>query len=160
MPCGTTWDGRFSQVPPTATHFVLFQRHVDFDSRVARNGRRNAPRESSQIQRLLLPRNLIQQLVQHALDRRRIHSRRRDLHRNTGAPRRAPPQIRCAATRRRSRQTPPAAPEDASSTIGISSRWLSTLSAPRAASGFVQITRIFVRHVWYKSIAGPHSPPG
>ncbi len=71
--------GEFGQQP---FHLVLFQRHVHLDRRMAGDRSRNSGTYLFQIQRLLFARELIQQFMQHILDRGCFHSRRGDFHRN------------------------------------------------------------------------------
>src|SRR5260370_435915 len=73
----------FRQFRQQPFHFVLLQRHVDFDGRVARDRGCDRGPDLLQIQRLLFARELIEQIVQHVLNRGGIHSRWRHLHRHT-----------------------------------------------------------------------------
>src|SRR6201988_3959463 len=59
-------------------HLVLFQRHVDFDSRMARDRGGNTRANLLQVQRLLFAGELIEQFVKHVFDRRGLHSRGSD----------------------------------------------------------------------------------
>ena len=72
----------FREFGEQPVHFVLLKWHIDLDRGMARDGRRNAPANLFQVQRLLLPLNLVEQLVQHVLNLRRVHSGRRNFHRN------------------------------------------------------------------------------
>ena len=60
----------------------MFEGHVDFDGGVACNRRGDARPHCFQIDGLVFARELLEDFVQHVLDARRIHPRRRDLHRH------------------------------------------------------------------------------
>ena len=63
---GMVGFGEFREQP---FHFVLLQRHVDLDGGVAGDGGGNAGTDLFQVQRLLFARELVEQFVQHVLDR-------------------------------------------------------------------------------------------
>ena len=79
---------RFGQFGEQPLHFILLQRHIDLNRCVARDGRGNPSANLFQIQGLLLARNLIEQLVQHALYRCSVYPRRRNFYRDAAGPER------------------------------------------------------------------------
>ena len=70
----------FRQFGEQPVHFVLLERHVDFDGGVAGDGGGDAAADLFQVERLLFARDLIEQFVQHFFDRRGVDSRGRDFH--------------------------------------------------------------------------------
>jgi hypothetical protein len=71
----------FRQLLQQPFHFVLLQRHVDLDGRVARDAGRNLPPDLVQIQHLLFLLELVQQFDQHLFDICRPHASWRCLYR-------------------------------------------------------------------------------
>src|SRR5215470_13547634 len=68
------------QLSQEPLHFVLLERHVYFDGGVAGDGGGDASTNRLHVQFLILPRKLLQQLVQHVFDLWTLDSRGRDLH--------------------------------------------------------------------------------
>ena len=58
----------FGQLAQQPLHFVLLQRHVDLDGRMARNTGRDIGANLLQVQRLLVALELLDYLVQQMLD--------------------------------------------------------------------------------------------
>ncbi len=75
----THWTIGFRELFEQPLHLILFERRIHFDCRMARDGSGNPAANYFHVQRLLLAVELIEQLVNHVLDLRSLHSRRRGL---------------------------------------------------------------------------------
>src|SRR5215469_11596114 len=73
---------RLGQLLEQPLHFVLFERHVDFDGGVAGDRSSDLCANLLQIEGLLFALELLEDLVQHVLDFRRGNARRCGLHRD------------------------------------------------------------------------------
>ena len=71
--------GEFGQQP---LHFVLLERHVDLDRRMAGDRRCDPRAHRFQIDDLVFARELLEDFIQHVLDLRSVHARRCDFHRD------------------------------------------------------------------------------
>ena len=93
----------FREFGEQPVHFVLLERHVDFDGGVAGDRGGDAGANLFQIQRLLFARKLVEQFVQHMFDRGRLHARRSDFHRYAARAKRLGLESVVLAIRRRFR---------------------------------------------------------